>query len=370
MDYYEDPYPTYSTTFLTMAAQNQKAVVLLKRFGDLAVTSLAVPKPSKGEVLIKVHSTALNPVDWKVQKFGAFITEESAFPAVLGMDLAGEVVELGEGVTQWKIGDRVFCQTSYDKGEGSFQQYAIAGAEMLATIPSNISYDQASTLPVAITAPYVALYCAKPNGLGFEPPVTAGGRGKYAGTPIVILGGPSSVGQFAIQLAKLSGFSPIITTSSPKHKEWLLSLGATDIIDRSLPLDSTKEAIGKITDKPILTVIDTISSEETQNVGLDLLAPSGQLGLVLYAIEGLVAKAEAQGKFVVSVMGMKKLPHLAELLRGFYGNISKLLEHDDIKPNKVEVLPDGLNSVADGLKRLEENKVSGVKLVAHPQETE
>jgi NADPH:quinone reductase-like Zn-dependent oxidoreductase len=90
-----------------MAAQNQKAFVLLKRFGDLAVTSLAVPKPSKGEVLVKVHSTALNPVDWKVQKWNVFITEESYFPVVLGMDLAGEVVELGEGVKKWKIGDRV-----------------------------------------------------------------------------------------------------------------------------------------------------------------------------------------------------------------------------------------------------------------------
>lgn len=132
-------------------------------------------------------------------------------------------------------------------------------------------------------------------------------------------------------MAKLSGFGPIITTSSPKHKEWLLSLGATDIIDRSLPLDLTKEAIAKTTDKPILTIIDTISSEETQNTGLELLAHGGQLGLVLYAVEGLMAKAEAQGKFVASVVGMKKLPHLAELLRGFYGNISKLLEHGDIK---------------------------------------
>ncbi|KAJ2917372.1 hypothetical protein MD484_g3039, partial [Candolleomyces efflorescens] len=352
-----------------MTPKNQKAFVLLKRFGDLAVTSLDVPKPSKGEVLVKVHSTALNPVDWKVHKAGAFITDESHFPLVLGMDLAGEIVELGEDVKTWKIGDRVFCQTSYDKGEGSFQQYAIAGAEMLATIPANISYDQASTLPVAITAPYVALYCVKPYGLGLEPPVTASGRGKYAGNPIVIIGGPSSVGQFAIQLAKLSGFSPIITTSSPRHKEWLLSLGATDIIDRSLSLSSTKEAIAKITDKPILTVIDAISSEESQSTGLEVLAHNGQLGLVLTAIEGLVAKAEGQGKSVTPVTGMKKLPHLAELLLGFYSNISELLEHGDIKPNRVEVLPDGLGGVAEGLNRLEENKVSGVKLVAHPQET-
>ena len=70
-----------------------------------------------------------------------------------------------------------------------------AHTAIFAQIPSNISYDEASTLPAALTAPYIGLYNQSPHGIGLVPPVTPEGMGKYAGNPIVILGGSSSVGQ-------------------------------------------------------------------------------------------------------------------------------------------------------------------------------
>lgn len=82
----------------------QKALLLLEKSGDLTLVDLPIPKPGKDEVLVKIWSSALNPVDWKVQKFGIFLED---YPILLGYDIAGEVVELGEGVSQVAIGDKV-----------------------------------------------------------------------------------------------------------------------------------------------------------------------------------------------------------------------------------------------------------------------
>ena len=86
------------------SANTQTALILPEKFGELVLTTLPVYKPGKDEVLVKVHSTALNPVDWKIQKRGIF---SEVFPLVLGSDIAGEVVELGEGVSQLSKGDKV-----------------------------------------------------------------------------------------------------------------------------------------------------------------------------------------------------------------------------------------------------------------------
>lgn len=81
-----------------------KALLLEKKFGDLVLGDIETPKPGPGEILVKVHAAALNPVDWKIKKYGFFVEK---FPAVLGTDIAGEVSKLGEGVIDFAVGDRV-----------------------------------------------------------------------------------------------------------------------------------------------------------------------------------------------------------------------------------------------------------------------
>lgn len=82
----------------------QKALLLLEKFGDFAVRDIDVPKPGSGEILVEVHSTGLNPVEWKIAKVGIIISE---YPAILGLDSAGVVKEVGDGVTAFKVGDKV-----------------------------------------------------------------------------------------------------------------------------------------------------------------------------------------------------------------------------------------------------------------------
>ncbi|KAF6765854.1 chaperonin 10-like protein [Ephemerocybe angulata] len=350
-----------------MTPTEQKALLLEKKFGDLVLnTSWPVPKPKKDEVLVKIQSVALNPCDWKIQKYGILVT---TFPAILGSDIAGDVVEVGEGVSNFAVGDRVFFQGLYfQNGTPGFQQYATADVFTLAKIPNNVTHEEASSIPVGFTAAYVGLYNATPGkGLGYDVPITPGAKGKYAGVPLIVLGGSSSVGQYGIQLGKLSGFSPIITTSSLKHAEFLKSLGATHVLDRNAPL--TAETIKSITDLPVQVILDGISTVETQKTGFELLGSGGGIATVLQPEPDLEERALNENKRFAWVMGDKVLPHNVQLLRDVYAQFTELLAKGDIKPNRVEVIPGGLNGVVEGLTRLQEDKVSGVKLVVRPQET-
>ena len=85
-------------------ATKQKSLHLLEKQGSFAVQETDIPKPGPGELLVEIHATALNPVDWKIQAYGLFIEK---FPAVLGTDSAGIVKKVGEGVTGFSVGDRV-----------------------------------------------------------------------------------------------------------------------------------------------------------------------------------------------------------------------------------------------------------------------
>ncbi|KAJ2914807.1 hypothetical protein MD484_g5607, partial [Candolleomyces efflorescens] len=226
-----------------------------------------------------------------------------------------------------------------------------------------MSYDQAATIPLACTTAYLGMYNATPYGLGLVSPAHA--RDHHENTPFLVIGGSSSVGQFVIQLAKASGFSPIITTSSAIHEANLLSLGATHVLDRHLAVDTLKEEIHKITRSPIHLVFDAISAKNTQHVAMSLLSPGGNLVVVREPI----FQSGFNEKTISAVLALKHVPQNIQLLRSLWANMANLLEDGTIKPIKVEVVPGGLDGVRGGLERLEEQTVSGVKLVVHPQET-
>lgn len=130
-----------------------------------------------------------------------------------------------------------------------------------------------------------------------------------------------------IQFAKLSGFSPIITTASPKHEEYLQSLGATHVIDRSIPLSSLPDEIAKLTTKPITTIFDAVSAPETQQAGYDILGEGGDLILVLDS----KISVPSEGKSVKRILGSFALPHTRELGVKFYASLGALLEEGAIK---------------------------------------
>jgi len=192
-----------------------------------------------------------------------------------------------------------------------------------------------------------------------------GGKGKYAGKPIFVLAGATSVGAYVIQLAKLSGFSPIITTASPHNAAYLESLGATHVLDRSLDAATLQKEVKAITEKPFEVVYDCVGLADTQKVGYEVLAANGTLILVLPSSLG----ETSDGKQVKDTVGSPFVPGNEEIGTGLYANLESYLDSGAIRPNRVEILPGGLGGIVEGLDRLRENKVSGAKLVVRPQET-
>ncbi|KAG2153981.1 chaperonin 10-like protein [Suillus clintonianus] len=342
----------------------QKALILLEKQGNFKVGSRSIPTPGTGQLLVKVYSAALNPVDYKIQVDGIFVTH---YPAVLGVDIAGIVEELGEGVENFREGDKVLAHGNfYMIDQGAFQQYTLAVATFTAKIPSSQSFDSAATVPLGVDTAVAGLY-GKHLGAGITPPWAKIVNDHEPKKPIVILGGSSSVGSYTIQLARLSGFYPIITTASPSNEDLVKDYGATHFFDRHLSASQLMVAINKVTDSPIRIVYDAISLPETQSVGWGLLAQNGILVLTLPA---LVKEDEGKGRKAVHTIGSPHLPHNnQELFRSSWGMIEKWLLEGIIQPNNREILPNGLEGIIGGLERMRMEQVSGTKLVAHPQET-
>ena len=120
-----------------------------------------------------------------------------------------------------------------------------------------------------------------------------------------------------IQLAKLSGFSPIIATASIKNAEAIKQLGAHAVIDRSLSEDEIIAKVKEITDKPITYVYDSISSGTTQQLGTRILAPGGHLLIVLEPPQ--TGAVLPDGKFLHYILGLSWSPENVELAPKVFG---------------------------------------------------
>ncbi|KAG6873472.1 hypothetical protein C0995_015175 [Termitomyces sp. Mi166 len=340
----------------------QKALFIDNKFGPYTLREQPIHEPGPGQLLVNVEAVGLNPIDWKVPVYGL----DLQYPALLGSDISGVVKKVGNGVSNFAVGDRVVSQGLWTPDRGGFQEFTLTDADMTAKIPPNVSFESAATIPATIASALVGLYLPKPHGVGLTPPWEASARGKYASKPIVILGGSGNVGQNVIQLAKLSGFSPIVTTASPRNEEHLKSLGATHVIDRNASHSAQTAEIRKIITGPVEIVFDAVSFPDSQRLGYDLLADGGSLILVLPAIEGV---KQTEKKTVTFVYGLWDAPYTRPLGIQFHRKLTELLEESLIKPHRYEILPGGLNGVVAGVERLKANQVSGTKLLVRPKET-
>ncbi|KAG1750273.1 chaperonin 10-like protein [Suillus lakei] len=293
-----------------------------------------IPSPSStGQLLVKIHSAALNPVDYKIQDTGMFATHH---PVILGVDIAGIVEEPGGDVENFRKGDNVLAHGNFSIiDQGAFQQYALT----VATFTAKVSLERVPTVPLGLDTAVAGLY-GKYMGAGITPPWVISVSDHEPKKPIVILGGSSCVA--AIQLARLSGFYPVITTASPSNKDLVRDYGATHFFDRHL-------------------------SQKTQSVGWGLLA---QNGILVSTLPALVKEDEGKGRKAVSTLGSPYLPHNQELHSSSWAMVEKWLLEGTIQPNNHEILPNGLEGIVRGLERMRMQQVSGTKLVAHPQETQ
>ena len=210
---------------------NTAAWLVAKQQTKLEVKYAPYTHPREGEIVVKNHAVAINPLEWIIQVAGNIVYSWIKYPSILGSDLAGEVFEVGQGVTRFSVGDRVIGHAvGTDKkrnspAEGTFQEYTVLLAHMAAPIPDTLSYEKATVLPLALSTAACSLFQKDKVALQY-PSATPQPTGKT----LLIWGGSTSVGSNAIQLAVAAGYE-VITTASPRNFDYVKKLGASQVFD-------------------------------------------------------------------------------------------------------------------------------------------
>jgi len=198
----------------------QMKAVQIHTFGDidtLVYEDTTRPEAQAGEVLVRVRAAGVNQVDWKTRR-GPGVTGfkgEQPFPYILGWDLSGEVVALGEGVTQFALGDAVYGMVRFPQEGKAYAEYVAAPVSDIALKPQRLSHQEAAAVPLAALTAWQATFDI---------------AHLQSGQTILIHGAAGGVGHLAVQLAKWKG-AKVIATISARNAEFVRDLGADTVID-------------------------------------------------------------------------------------------------------------------------------------------
>ncbi|BCO46851.1 zinc-binding alcohol dehydrogenase family protein [Mycobacterium intracellulare] len=207
-------------------------------------------KPAANEVVVRAHAIAVNPIDAAPGFAYRVILPWLTFPAVVGSDVAGEVVEVGSEVTRLRPGDRVVGHAAgIDRdrnraAEGAFQLYVVLMQHMVTPIPDDLSFERAAVLPMSVSTAASGMF--QQDHLALRLPTTDPAD---RGETVLVWGGSTSVGSNAIQLARHAGYR-VVATSSPHNFGYLRSLGAAAAVDYH-SRTAAQELIDKIGDSPL-----------------------------------------------------------------------------------------------------------------------
>ncbi|KAJ4361501.1 Zinc-binding oxidoreductase alcohol dehydrogenase [Ascochyta clinopodiicola] len=329
------------------------------------VKEVEVPKPIllENEILVRVRAAALNPID---VKFVDFIAPAGG---IAGCDFAGVVEKIGRDVPQaWKVGDRVggFVQGGIDKGRGAFAEYTTVEEDLVWKIPEGVSDEEASTYGVPAATAMQALY------LNLDVPwfdVPSNSKQKETNNTIFIYAGSSSVGLFAIQLAKKAGFT-VVTTASRHSFDLVKNYGADDVFDyhKSTAVQEIIKAHPNIS-----RALDCFSEGGSTQFCAQVLQRGG--GKVVTLLD---TKAKVLGVEVKMIMSFQLLgrpfawlppvgpkysasPEEREALVRFYLGLSKLAA--DVKAPPITLVNGGFRGILEGLDKIRAKQVSGSKIV-------
>ena len=286
--------------------------VLLYSYGDpsqLRYEEIPVPKYGNNEVLVRVHATSINPIDVKIRSGAAKARMPIEFPAILGRDLSGEVVETGRDVQGFPKGMRVMALAN-----GTYAGYTVAKADVLAPIPDSLSFEQAAALPLVTTT----------GAQLIERAVKV-----KAGQTVLVTGALGGVGRTAVHVALKHG-ARVLAGVRAEEKEEASKLEANGVV----AIDSEEE-IGHLHD--LDAIADTVGGTTIQRL-LQTIRKGGVLGSVLGEPEGAkkydihveafmaqpdasrlhqLADEVARHEFSIPIARTMKLPEIQEAHRIF-----------------------------------------------------
>lgn len=285
-----------------------KAMILTSFGGPESFELREVPKPvpQAGQVLVRVHATSINPLDFQVRR-GDY-ADLVQLPTITGHDVSGVVEEVGPGVTSFVPGDEVWYTPQIFDGPGSYAEYHVASESIVGKKPASLSHLEAATLTLVGGTAWEALV------------VRAGLR---VGESILVHGGAGGVGHVAIQLAKAIG-ARVFTTVREENFEFARSMGADVLIDYTTE-DYVEAVLRETGGRGVDVVFDTIGGD-TLTRSPDALA---QLGRVVSIVD--IAKPQN----LVQAWGKNASYHFVftRQNRGKLDELSALIERGQLRPH-------------------------------------
>ena len=302
--------------------------VQISQYGDAGVLTVATdaPKPAvdDGKVLLEVRAASINPVDSMVRLGYMAKMAPLSFPATLGTDVAGVVVEVGAGAGDFRKGDKVFGMASLLAGaSGAFAQYATVPAGLLARMPVGLDFTQAAALPLTGVSALEVI----------DEKLKAG-----KGSRILIHGGAGGIGTIAIQLAKHRG-AFVATTVLGEAVDYVRELGADKVIDFQ------KEAFEKVLSGYDF-VFDTVAGE-TYRKSFAVLKRGGTIISMLEQ-----PYAELAAKY-----GVTALSQMTQVTTARLNSLAELVKNKTITVHVDRVFP--VDKVKEAFLAREGGKVRG-----------
>lgn len=293
--------------------------MIIEEFGSADVFKVAdIEKPEikAGHVLVKVAATSVNPVDYKIRELGDALPFAPALPAVLGMDFAGIVKEVGDGVEGYKVGDDVYgCAGGLADLQGSLAEYMLADARLMAHKPKNISMSEAAALPLVSITAYEGLMRAKVK----------------QGQKVLVHGGSGGVGHIAVQLAKCFGAEVYATGGGEKQLAFIEALGATGI---NYKIESVADYVNTYTAGNGFDVIFDSVGQENLSKSIEGIALNGDIATTSSMLPLDLTFAHIKGVSLHVVFML--IPMIHNQGREVHGEIlkevAKLVENGELKP--------------------------------------
>ena len=323
--------------------------MLIHAYGQDATfeaAEVAKPDVKAGHVLVKIAASSVNTVDTMIRSMGKDLPLSPDTPAILGMDFAGTVEAVGDGVTDYSVGDEVYgCAGGLADLPGALAEYMVADSQLIAHKPKNLSMREAAALPlVAITA-YEGLVRA-----GIKP-----------GQKVLVHGGSGGVGHVALQLAKHWGADVYSTGGGEKQLALIEQLGATGI---NYKTESVDQYVAKHTGGAGFDVVfDSVGGANLTN-SFEAAALNGQVATTVSMCELDLTPAHFKGLSLHVVFMLIPMLHNfrreqhAEILR----NLAQICEAGGLEP-VLDKEPFSLEQVGQAYARLESGKAMGKVVV-------
>jgi NADPH2:quinone reductase len=324
-------------------------VMAINRTGPASVfteLTLPCPRPGIGQVLVRVRATSVNPIDVKIRAGAVPLAGE--FPAILHGDMAGEVVLVGEGVSDFKAGDAVYGMIGGVQGmPGALAEYAVVDARLIAIKPRSLTFPEAAALPVAALTALEAVCQRAPQALGAHALIHAGTGG---------------VGHIALQLARSAGMHVTTTVSGPEKAAIARKLGADEVVNyREEPV---ADYVARITGgRGFDLVIDTVGGD---NLAASFAAARMGGNVICIAARGSHDLSLMHGRGLSLHVVFKLMPLLTGAHRERVGEdlatLAALADSGKFRPLLDEkIFP--INRIAQAHERVESGKAIGKVVV-------